>query len=60
MPRCWPTTPPRLTNASKETTFKEAYFVAALTVRGPENYIVLFFDIIGVLKSPWFNIHITR
>src|SRR5580658_7755063 len=30
------------------------------TARGPENYIVLFFDAIGVLKSPLFNIHITR
>ena len=30
------------------------------TARGPENYIVLFFAIIGVLKSPFFNIHITR
>jgi 8-hydroxy-5-deazaflavin:NADPH oxidoreductase len=30
------------------------------TARGPENYIVLFFDTIGVLKSPLFNIHITR
>jgi 8-hydroxy-5-deazaflavin:NADPH oxidoreductase len=30
------------------------------TARGPENYIVLFFSIIGVLKSPIFNIHITR
>jgi 8-hydroxy-5-deazaflavin:NADPH oxidoreductase len=30
------------------------------TARGPENYITLFFDTIGVLKSPLFNIHITR
>jgi 8-hydroxy-5-deazaflavin:NADPH oxidoreductase len=30
------------------------------TARGPENYIVLFFETIGVLKSPLFNIHITR
>ena len=30
------------------------------TARGPENYIVLFFETIGVLKSPFFNIHITR
>jgi predicted dinucleotide-binding enzyme len=30
------------------------------TARGPENYIVLFFEAIGVLKSPIFNIHITR
>lgn len=30
------------------------------TARGPENYIVLFFEIIGVLKSPFFNIHIAR
>ena len=30
------------------------------TARGPENYAVLFFDTIGVLKSPFFNIHITR
>jgi 8-hydroxy-5-deazaflavin:NADPH oxidoreductase len=30
------------------------------TARGPENYIVLFFATIGVLKSPFFNIHITR
>ena len=30
------------------------------TARGPENYIVLFFETIGVLKSPSFNIHITR
>jgi 8-hydroxy-5-deazaflavin:NADPH oxidoreductase len=30
------------------------------TARGPENYIVLFFEIIAVLKSPLFNIHIAR
>jgi 8-hydroxy-5-deazaflavin:NADPH oxidoreductase len=30
------------------------------TARGPESYIVLFFETIGVLKSPLFNIHITR
>jgi hypothetical protein len=30
------------------------------TARGPENYIVLFFETIGVPKSPFFNIHITR
>jgi 8-hydroxy-5-deazaflavin:NADPH oxidoreductase len=30
------------------------------TARGPENYIVLFFATIGVLKSPFFNIHIAR
>jgi 8-hydroxy-5-deazaflavin:NADPH oxidoreductase len=30
------------------------------TARGPENYIVLFFDTIGVLKTPFFNIHISR
>jgi 8-hydroxy-5-deazaflavin:NADPH oxidoreductase len=30
------------------------------TARGPENYIVLFFETIGVLKSPFFNIHIAR
>jgi 8-hydroxy-5-deazaflavin:NADPH oxidoreductase len=30
------------------------------TARGPENYILLFFETIGVLKSPLFNIHITR
>jgi 8-hydroxy-5-deazaflavin:NADPH oxidoreductase len=30
------------------------------TARGPEHYIVLFFGIIGALKSPFFNIHITR
>jgi hypothetical protein len=29
------------------------------TARGPENYIVLFFETIGVLKTPFFNIHIT-
>ena len=30
------------------------------TARGPENYIVLFFETIGVLKTPFFNIHIAR
>jgi len=30
------------------------------TARGPENYILLFFETISVLKSPFFNIHITR
>jgi predicted dinucleotide-binding enzyme len=30
------------------------------TARGPEYYIVLFFDTIGVLKTPFFNIHIAR
>jgi 8-hydroxy-5-deazaflavin:NADPH oxidoreductase len=30
------------------------------TARGPENYIVLFFATIGVLKTPFFNIHIAR
>jgi 8-hydroxy-5-deazaflavin:NADPH oxidoreductase len=30
------------------------------TARGPESYIMLFFATIGVLKSPFFNIHITR
>jgi len=30
------------------------------TARGPENYIVLFFETIGVLKTPFFNVHITR
>jgi 8-hydroxy-5-deazaflavin:NADPH oxidoreductase len=30
------------------------------TARGPENYIVLFFETIGVLKSPLFNIRIAR
>jgi 8-hydroxy-5-deazaflavin:NADPH oxidoreductase len=30
------------------------------TARGPENYIILFFETIGVLKSPFFNIHISR
>ena len=30
------------------------------TARGPESYAVLFFDTIGVLKSRFFNIHITR
>jgi 8-hydroxy-5-deazaflavin:NADPH oxidoreductase len=30
------------------------------TARGPENYIVLFFATIAVLKTPTFNIHITR
>ena len=30
------------------------------TARGPENYIVLFFAAIGVLNTPFFNIHIAR
>jgi 8-hydroxy-5-deazaflavin:NADPH oxidoreductase len=30
------------------------------TARGPEHFILLFFEIIGVLKSPFFNIHVTR
>jgi 8-hydroxy-5-deazaflavin:NADPH oxidoreductase len=30
------------------------------TARGPENYIILFFETIGVLKTPFFNIHISR
>jgi 8-hydroxy-5-deazaflavin:NADPH oxidoreductase len=30
------------------------------TARGPENYIVLFFETIGVLKTPLFNIHIAH
>jgi predicted dinucleotide-binding enzyme len=30
------------------------------TARGPENYIVLFFETIGVLKTPFFNLHIAR
>jgi 8-hydroxy-5-deazaflavin:NADPH oxidoreductase len=30
------------------------------TARGPESYIMLFFETIGVLKSPFFNIHISR
>jgi hypothetical protein len=30
------------------------------TARGPENYIALFFETIGVPKGPFFNIHITR
>jgi 8-hydroxy-5-deazaflavin:NADPH oxidoreductase len=30
------------------------------TARGPENYIVLFFATIGVLKTPRFNLHISR
>jgi 8-hydroxy-5-deazaflavin:NADPH oxidoreductase len=30
------------------------------SARGPENFILLFFEIIGVLKTPFFNIHITR
>ena len=30
------------------------------TARGPENYIILFFATIGVLKTPFFNIHISR
>ena len=30
------------------------------TSRGPESYAVLFFETVGVLKSRFFNIHITR
>jgi 8-hydroxy-5-deazaflavin:NADPH oxidoreductase len=30
------------------------------TARGPEHYIILFFETIGVLKTPFFNIHISR
>jgi len=30
------------------------------TARGPEHYILLFFETIGVLKTPYFNIHISR
>jgi predicted dinucleotide-binding enzyme len=30
------------------------------TARGPENYAVLFFEIAGVLKTRFFNIHVTR
>jgi 8-hydroxy-5-deazaflavin:NADPH oxidoreductase len=30
------------------------------SARGPENYIILFFETIGVLKTPFFNIHISR
>jgi 8-hydroxy-5-deazaflavin:NADPH oxidoreductase len=30
------------------------------TARGPEHYIVLFFAVIGVLQSPFFNLHIAR
>jgi 8-hydroxy-5-deazaflavin:NADPH oxidoreductase len=30
------------------------------TARGPENYIILFFATIGVLKTPFFNIRISR
>jgi len=30
------------------------------TARGPDNYIVPFFETIGVPKSPFFNIHFTR
>jgi hypothetical protein len=30
------------------------------TARGPGHYIVLFFETIDVLKSPFFNIHIAR
>ena len=30
------------------------------TARGPESYVILFFAIIGVLKTPFFNIHISR
>jgi 8-hydroxy-5-deazaflavin:NADPH oxidoreductase len=29
------------------------------TARGPENYIVLFFEAIGVLKTPFFNVHLS-
>jgi predicted dinucleotide-binding enzyme len=30
------------------------------TARGPENYIILLFAAIGVLKTPFFNLHLTR
>jgi predicted dinucleotide-binding enzyme len=30
------------------------------TARGPESYIILFFATIGVLKTPFFNIRISR
>ncbi len=30
------------------------------TARGPENYAVLFFEIAAVLKTRFFNIHVTR
>ena len=30
------------------------------TARGPENYAMLFFETIAVLKSPFVNIHVTR
>jgi predicted dinucleotide-binding enzyme len=30
------------------------------TARGPENSIVLFFAVIGVLKSPFFNLRVSR
>jgi hypothetical protein len=30
------------------------------TARGPENYAVLFFEIVAVLKSRLVNIHIVR
>jgi 8-hydroxy-5-deazaflavin:NADPH oxidoreductase len=30
------------------------------TARGPEHYILLFFEVIGVLKTPFFNIEISR
>jgi 8-hydroxy-5-deazaflavin:NADPH oxidoreductase len=30
------------------------------TARGPEHYIILFFATIGVLKTPFFNIRISR
>jgi predicted dinucleotide-binding enzyme len=30
------------------------------TARGPEHYAVLFFEIVGVLKSRLVNIHVTR
>jgi 8-hydroxy-5-deazaflavin:NADPH oxidoreductase len=30
------------------------------TARGPEHYALLFFEVIGVLKSPFFNLRIVR
>ena len=30
------------------------------TARGPENYGVLFFEIVAALKSRFVNIHVTR
>ncbi len=30
------------------------------TARGPENYAVLFFEIVAVLKSRFVNINVTR